>query len=151
MWNNVPNFKIFSVYAILRVHWSSRPEVFCKKGVLAKFTGKHLCQISFLKTLLEKRLWHRCFPVNLAKFLRTLFLTEHLRWLLLKYYNCVLIKYLQLIPVLNFSHDFFSCAIAISFFTCSSTIKVIFVVSFYGYNSSTPLCEVPISYKGYSY
>ena len=30
-------------------------------------------------TLLEKRLWHRCFPVNFAKFLRTLFLTEHLR------------------------------------------------------------------------
>ena len=29
---------------------SSRPEVFCKKGVLrnfAKFTGKHLCQILF--------------------------------------------------------------------------------------------------------
>ena len=30
---------------------SSRPKVFCKKGVLrnfAKFTGKHLCQILFL-------------------------------------------------------------------------------------------------------
>ena len=37
------------------------------KGALrnfAKFTGKHLCQ----------RLWHRCFPVNFAKFLRTPFL-----------------------------------------------------------------------------
>ena len=34
-------------------------------------------------TLLRKRLWHRCFPVNLAKFLRPSFLTEHLRWLLL--------------------------------------------------------------------
>ena len=34
-------------------------------------------------TLLKKRLWHRCFPVNFAKFLRTLFLTEHLQWLLL--------------------------------------------------------------------
>ena len=51
---------------------SSRPEVFCKKGVLknvAKFTGKHLCQsLLFNKvavlmptTLLKKRLWHRCF------------------------------------------------------------------------------------------
>ena len=29
------------------------------------------------------RLWHRCFPVNFAKFLRTPFLTEHLWWLLL--------------------------------------------------------------------
>ena len=30
---------------------SSRPEVFCRKGVLrnfAKFTGKHLCQSLFL-------------------------------------------------------------------------------------------------------
>ena len=34
-------------------------------------------------TLLKKRLWHRCFPVNFAKFLRTRFITEHLWWLLL--------------------------------------------------------------------
>ena len=34
-------------------------------------------------TLLKKRLWRRWFPVNFAKFLRTSFLTEHLRWLLL--------------------------------------------------------------------
>ena len=32
-------------------------------------------------TLIKKRL--RCFPVNFVKFLRTPFLTEHLRWLLL--------------------------------------------------------------------
>ena len=47
-----------------------------RKGVLrnfAKFTRKHLPQ----------RLWRRCFPVNSAKFLRTPFLAEHLRWLLL--------------------------------------------------------------------
>ena len=30
-----------------------------------------------------KSLWHKCFPVNFAKFLRTTFFTEHLRWLLL--------------------------------------------------------------------
>ena len=35
-------------------------------------------------TLSKKRLWHRCFPVNFAKFLRTPFFTEHLRWLLLE-------------------------------------------------------------------
>ena len=29
-------------------------------------------------TLLKKRLWHRCFPVNFVKFLKTLFFTEHL-------------------------------------------------------------------------
>ena len=73
---------------------SSRPEVFCNKGVLenfAKFTGKHLCQSLFFNklaavrpaTLLKKRLWHRGFPVNFVKFLRTYFLKEHLRWLLL--------------------------------------------------------------------
>ena len=33
-------------------------------------------------TLFKKRLWYRCFPVNFAKFLKTPFLTEHLRWLL---------------------------------------------------------------------
>ena len=31
----------------------------------------------------KKRLWHWCFPVNFVKFLRTPFLIEHLRWLLL--------------------------------------------------------------------
>ena len=34
-------------------------------------------------TLLKKRFWHRCFPVNFVKFLRTLFFTNHLWWLLL--------------------------------------------------------------------
>ena len=34
-------------------------------------------------TLLKKRPWHRCFPVNFAKFLKTLSLVEHLRWLFL--------------------------------------------------------------------
>ena len=36
------------------------------------------------QTLFKKRLWRRCFPVNLAKFLRTPFFTENLLWLLLK-------------------------------------------------------------------
>ena len=72
----------------------SRPEVFCKEGALrnfAKFTEKHQCQSLFFNkvaglgpaTLLKKKLWHWCFPVNFAKFLRTPFFTEHLRWLLL--------------------------------------------------------------------
>ena len=59
-----------------------------RKGVLinfAKSTGKHLCQSLFWiklywiflikpATLLEKRLWHRCFSVNFDKFLTTPFL-----------------------------------------------------------------------------
>ena len=61
-------------------------EVFCKKkGVLknfTKFTGKHLSQSHFFNkvaglrgvTLLKKRLWHSCFPVNFVKLLGTPFL-----------------------------------------------------------------------------
>ena len=30
-------------------------------------------RVSFSATLLKKRLWHRCFPVNFTKFLRTPF------------------------------------------------------------------------------
>ena len=63
----------------------SRPKVFCKEEVLenfAKFTLRHLCQTLFLNkvaglrpaTLLKKRLSHRWFPVNFAKFPRTPFL-----------------------------------------------------------------------------
>ena len=54
---------------VVRTSRSSRPEAFCKKGVLKNFTkltGKHLRQSLFLKkvaglrpaTLLKKRLWH---------------------------------------------------------------------------------------------
>ena len=66
------------------------PEMFCqnrsshrgcsvRKAVLRnfeKFTGKHLCQSFFFNkvSLLKKRLWHKCFPVNFAKFLKTPFL-----------------------------------------------------------------------------
>ena len=61
--------------------------MFCKKGVLRNFTnltGKLLCEsLLFNKvtglspvTVLKKRLWHECFPVNFAKFLRTSFFTE---------------------------------------------------------------------------
>ena len=64
---------------------SSHRRCSVRKGILknfAKFTGKHLCQSLFFNkvtglrpaTLLKKRLWHRCFPVNFAKFLRTPFL-----------------------------------------------------------------------------
>ena len=57
-----------------KIFRSSRLEVFCKKGVLryfAKFTRKHLCQ--------------RLFFNKVASLLRTLSLTEHVRWQFLKY------------------------------------------------------------------
>ena len=59
---------------------SSRPEVFCWKVFLEMKSVLAPQPVSFFK----KRLWHRCFPVIFAKFLRTSFLTEHLGWLLLK-------------------------------------------------------------------
>ena len=44
-----------------------------KKCSLNKASGLHLYQ---------KGYWHRCFPVNFAKFLRTTFIViEHLWWL----------------------------------------------------------------------
>ena len=43
-------------------------------GVLRSF-AKFTCLRP--ATLLKIRLWHRCFPVNFAKFLRTPFVTEH--------------------------------------------------------------------------
>ena len=69
--------------------------MFCKKGVFRNFTkstGNHLCQSLFFNkvadlrpaTLLRKRRWHRCFPGNFTKFLRTCFLKEHPWWVLLK-------------------------------------------------------------------
>ena len=45
----------------------------------AIFTGKHLYWNNFMK----KRLQHRFFSLNIAKFLRKAFSIEHLRWLLL--------------------------------------------------------------------
>ena len=84
-------------------HKSSRPELFCEKNIpinFVKFTGKHLCQSpSFNKvlglrpaTLLKKWLWHRCFPVNFAKFLRRPFLTKHFWWLPLRA-ECMILTY----------------------------------------------------------
>ena len=86
LWEGLPN------------NHRSRPKVFCKKGAprnFAKFIGKHLCQSLFFNkdaglraaALLKKRLWHKCFTVNFAKFLKALFLKEHLWWLLLSSQN----------------------------------------------------------------
>ena len=58
------------------------PEVLCKKKVVlknfTKFTGMHLSQSLFFDRVAglrpKKTLWHRYFPVNFAKFLRTYFL-----------------------------------------------------------------------------
>ena len=73
------------VFQISICYWQNQPpEVFYEKSFLRnfpKFTGKYQCQSLFFNKvagLLKKRLWHRCFPVNFAKFLRVPFFTEHL-------------------------------------------------------------------------
>ena len=65
--------------------------MFCKKGflkILLKFTGRQLCLSLFSVPrdckVIKKRLQHRCFPVNFAKILRELFLSNTSRWILLK-------------------------------------------------------------------
>ena len=68
------NFKMININSCS--YKSSRPEVFCRKGVLrnfAKFTERYLRQSLRPATLLKKRVWHSCFPLNFEKFLRTLF------------------------------------------------------------------------------
>ena len=58
---------------------SLKEDVLCN---FVKFKGKHLCQNLFFNkiadlkaiTLLKKTLWHRCVPVNFAKFLGITFL-----------------------------------------------------------------------------
>ena len=70
------HYKIINTISSLR---RSRPEVFCKIGVLrkfAKFLGKHLCQSLFFNKVAG-------LPVNFVNFLRTSFFMEHLWWLFL--------------------------------------------------------------------
>ena len=88
------------------------------RGVLWKMvsleivqTGKHLCQSLFFNkvaglrraTLLKKRLWHRCFPVNSVKFLRTLLLQNTSERLL---HNLILF----IVTPLRFTADIFGGA-----------------------------------------
>ena len=86
--------RFFNFFSQSGSYRSSHGRCSVKKGVprnFAKFIWKHLCQSLFLNkvadiwpaTLFKKRLWHRCFHVNFAKFLRSPFFKKHLRWLLL--------------------------------------------------------------------
>ena len=65
-------FSVNTVFYWWETYRSSRPEVFCEKGVLGNFTKitwKHLCQSLFFNKiagvrpaiLLKNRLWHRFF------------------------------------------------------------------------------------------
>ena len=87
-------FTFWVHYPKIKLHRTSHRKCSVKKGVIrnfTKFTGKYLCQRLFFNkieglrpaTLFKKRLCHRCFPLNIVKFLRTPFCIEHFWWLLL--------------------------------------------------------------------
>ena len=74
------------------IYRSSHSQVFFKTGVFKN--SQYYRKISVLESFfnkvaslkaynfIKKRLRHRCFPVNMAKLLRTAFFIEHLWWLL---------------------------------------------------------------------
>ena len=77
------NFAVF-----LRTHFlqNSSGDCFYKFSFIRnKVVWEHLYSGLRAATLLKKRLWHMCFPVNFVKFLRTPFFIKHFWWLLLKY------------------------------------------------------------------
>ena len=67
---------------------SSRPEVFCKEGVLrnfSKFTGKHLCQSLFFNKVagqacdfIKKETLAKLFSCEFCEVSKSTFFTEHL-------------------------------------------------------------------------
>ena len=81
-------FLLFGSWSLVR---SSHPEVFLE--ILQNSQENTCARVSFFYKVadlrpkacnfIKKRLWHRYFHVNFAKFLRTAFLIEHLWWLLL--------------------------------------------------------------------
>ena len=72
---------MWSIYKHASSTTEAAPEmVFFKKGVVKNFAKFLLNKVPGLHvTLLKRRLRHRCFSVNFAKFLRTLFFTERLQ------------------------------------------------------------------------
>ena len=71
------NFQMFFGKSEAVVRRCSVREVFLE---ISQNSQENTCvRVSFLIKL--QSLWHRCFPVNFAKFLRTPFFTEYLRWL----------------------------------------------------------------------
>ena len=62
---------------------------FLKKGLQHRKTPvleSHFKKVAGLEARksMKRKLQHRCFPMNIAKFLKTAFSVEHLWWLLLK-------------------------------------------------------------------
>ena len=84
------------MHLIISIFRKQSPSVLYKNSVFknfTKFTGKHLSwslflnKVGVLRTpiMLKKRLRHRCFPVNFAKYLWTSTLWSICHWLLLDF------------------------------------------------------------------
>ena len=95
------------------IYRSSHQRCSVRKGVLrnfGKFIGQQLCQGLFFNkvagfrpaSLWKKRLWHRCFPANFPKFLRTPFLQNISGRLLLDLFICR-----TYFLIMRFMHVFF--------------------------------------------
>ena len=74
--------RILNKHAEVVVQRCSVKKVFLE--ILSNSQENTWARVSFL---ISCRLWHRCFPVNFAKFLRTPFFMEHLWWLLLNMHH----------------------------------------------------------------
>ena len=94
MGGNIPAGNFPDTLVIITINTKAVVQRFSVKKVFLEITQNSqentYARVSFLiklqaseSALLKKRLWHRCFPVNFAKFLRATFFTEQLRWLLL--------------------------------------------------------------------
>ena len=82
-WNIYYKTVFFCVHFIYFSFRSSHKRFSVKKGVLKSFENSAILQLLEACNFIKKRLWHRCFPVNFAIFLRTCFLQKTSRRLLL--------------------------------------------------------------------
>ena len=83
-WNNAVKIKITPNGEIYQIFHATYIETFRGRKFRRLYYQRTEAVARRPANLLKKRLWHKCFPVNFEKFLRTPFFIEHLRWLLLK-------------------------------------------------------------------
>ena len=134
---------------------SSQQRCPVKKGVLKNFvklTGKHLYQSLFFNKVAGLKLWHRCFPVNFAKFLRRTFLKKNsVRLLLVFQFTSIIIskrwqrrlsigtkkiscnKIRVIMPSLFLLKKVFNMICYYSFLTATTWIRFLQSVIFYEY------------------
>ena len=102
---DVSNFLESILYVLYSTHSFLEAVIqgcFVKKvflEILQKSQENNCARVSFFNEAAGLRLWHRCFPVNFAEFLRTRFFIEHLWWLLL----CYVIICCPVCDVINFA------------------------------------------------